>query len=128
MLGRVPLVSTASATTLVQWVEIVGPEHTAQIRAITTDSDCPSVIADGESFQMQTRAKPGSLFPSDGQSKVPNADFPVLVCQLKVSDKWTVVLLDNKPIPLPRLNPQRIAIFGDTGCRIERTKKASSLK
>jgi hypothetical protein len=27
-------------------------------------------------------------------------------------------VLDGKPLPLARPNPQRIPIFGDTGCRI----------
>ena len=39
-------------------------------------------------------------------------------CEAAVPAGAIAATLDGKPLPLPRPNPQRIVVFGDTGCRL----------
>ena len=103
----------AQAKILAQWVEL-GPDGTASVRAITDDAACPAVIFDGVAVPMTTRSEPGQNF-----GNVKPASFPVRGCEVAVPAGAIVGLLDGKPLPLPRPNPQRIVMFGDTGCRLK---------
>jgi len=102
----------AQAKILAQWVEL-GPDGTSSARAIT-DEACPSVTIDGAAVPMTVRSEPGQSF--DG---VKAAQFPVRGCELAVPPGAVSAILGGKPLPLPRPNPQRIVIFGDTGCRLK---------
>jgi hypothetical protein len=103
----------AQAKILAQWVEL-GPDGNASARAITDDAACPAVIFDGVAAPMATRSAPGQNF-----GNVKQASFPVRGCEVAVPAGAVVGLLDGKPLPLPRPNPQRIVMFGDTGCRLK---------
>ena len=103
----------AQAKTLAQWVEL-GPDGSASARAITDDAACPAVLFDGEAAPMATRSEPGQKF-----GNVKPASFPVRGCEVAVPAGAVSGLLDGKPLPLPRPNPQRIVMFGDTGCRLQ---------
>jgi hypothetical protein len=46
------------------------------------------------------------------------AQFSVLGCEVAVPAGSVAAVLDGKPLPLARPNPQRIVIFGDSGCRL----------
>ena len=102
----------AQAKVLAQWVEL-GPDGTASVRAISDDA-CPSVSFDGASVPMHVRSDPAQKLDS-----VPAAQFPVRGCELAVPAAAVTAMIDGKPLPLPRPNPQRIVIFGDTGCRLK---------
>jgi hypothetical protein len=102
----------AQAKILAQWVEL-GPDGASSIRAITEEA-CPSVTIDGTAVPMTVRAEPGQSF-----GNVKPAQFPVRGCELAVPSAAISAILDGKPLPLPRPNPQRIVIFGDTGCRLK---------
>jgi predicted phosphodiesterase len=110
LLGLAPL-QTAQAKILAQWVEM-GADGNASVRAITEDA-CPSVIFDGRQVPMSVRAEPGRSF-----GNVKPAQFPVRSCEAMVPGDAVAALLDGKALPLPRPNPQRILVFGDTGCRL----------
>jgi hypothetical protein len=86
------------------WVEMTrgGP----QIRVETADSHCPAVVIDGRAQEMQVRA------PADRA-------FPMTVCQLDVPPAAREAVLAGQRLPLPKGPPQRILIFGDTGCRLK---------
>jgi hypothetical protein len=107
-LGMAP---TAQAKILSQWVQL-GPDGSASVRAITEDA-CPSVSFDGKSVPMSVRAEPARSF-----SNVKPAQFPVRSCEAMVPPDTVAAILDGKALPLPRANPQRILVFGDTGCRL----------
>jgi hypothetical protein len=47
------------------------------------------------------------------------AQFPVRSCEAAVPADAIAAVLDGKPLPLPRGNPQRIVVFGDSGCRLK---------
>jgi Calcineurin-like phosphoesterase len=102
----------ADAKVLSQWVEF-GANGTASVRAITDDA-CPAVTFDGTAVPMSVRSEPGQTF-----GNVKPAQFPVRGCEAAVPAGAIVATLDGKPLPLPRRNPQRIVMFGDTGCRLK---------
>jgi Calcineurin-like phosphoesterase len=102
----------AQAKVLAQWVQL-GPDGAASVRAVVDDA-CPSVSFDGTAKPMNVRAAPKQSFAG-----VAPAQFPVSTCELAVPSGAISAILDGKPLPLPRPNPQRIVVFGDTGCRLK---------
>jgi hypothetical protein len=101
----------ADARILAQWVEL-GTDGNSSVRAITEDA-CPSIAFDGKSVPMSVRAEPGRSF-----GNVKASQFPVRSCEAMVPPDAVAAMLDGKALPLPRPNPQRILVFGDTGCRL----------
>jgi hypothetical protein len=101
----------AQAKIYAQWVQL-GPDGTSSARAIT-DEACPSVIFDGVSVAMTVRSEPGQQL-----GNVKPAEFPVRGCEVAVPPGTRGATLDGKPLPVPKANPQRILVFGDTGCRL----------
>jgi hypothetical protein len=75
------------------------------VRAVTAGASCPRVTLDGATELMQERARPV-------------ADYDVLVCSLTLAPSVRTASLEGLPLALPRPNPRRILIVGDTGCRI----------
>ena len=102
----------AQARILSQWVQL-GPDGSASVRAITEDT-CPAVTFDGRSVPMSVRAEPARSF-----GNVKPAQFPVRSCEATVPSDTIAAVLDGKALPLPRANPQRILVFGDSGCRLK---------
>jgi predicted phosphodiesterase len=110
VLGVLAIGST-QARVLSQWVEL-GPDGASSVRAIADDA-CPSVLFDGAPTPMAVRSEPDRTFEN-----VKPAVFPVWGCEVAVPPGAIAAVVDGKPLPLARPNPQRILIFGDTGCRL----------
>jgi hypothetical protein len=100
------------ANVLSQWVEL-GPDGNSSARAIIDDASCPSVVFDGTTVPMTVRSDPSAKF-----GNVKPAQFAVRGCEVAVPAGAVAGMLDGKPLALPRANPQRIVMFGDTGCRL----------
>jgi len=83
------------------------------VRAISDDA-CPSVIFDGTAVAMTVRSAPDQKFAG-----VKAAQFPVRGCEAAVPAGASTAILDGRPLPLAKANPQRIVMFGDTGCRLK---------
>ena len=101
----------AQSNILAQWVQL-GPDGTSTARAITDDA-CPSVSFDGIAVPMSVRSEPAQKF-----GNAPTAQFTVRGCEVAVPAGAIAATLDGKPLPLARPNPQRIVMFGDSGCRL----------
>ncbi len=86
------------------WVELVAGG--TEIRAVAAAARCPDAIIDGRPTPMQVRA------PA-------TKSFALTVCKLRVPDQASQALVNGAPLPLPKRAPQRILIFGDTGCRLK---------
>ncbi len=84
----------------------------SSVRAIT-DAGCPFVNIDGTAIAMSVRSEPAQRL--DG---VKPAQFPVRGCEVSVPAGAVAAVLDGKPLPLARPNPQRIVMFGDSGCQL----------
>ena len=101
---------------------VLGEEARAVARVITHDTHCPAIELDGVATPMDVRAPPATvpLRPtrnSPAESK-PSA-FPVLVCEKALPDDVKRAVVLGRTLPLPRANPRRIVVIGDTGCRIK---------
>ena len=96
--------TNAAEATPFAWIQLA--PGGAEARAATSLGHCPFLTIDGRVTPMQTRA------PADGA-------FPLTICQLKLPPATRRVSLGGTALPLPKGPPQRILVFGDTGCRVK---------
>jgi hypothetical protein len=85
------------------WVQLT--DRGAEARVATGAPDCPSLAVDGAARPMRRRTQP-------------SADFPVTVCEAVLPAGAAHAAIGGHPLPLPKA-PNRIVIFGDTGCRLK---------
>jgi hypothetical protein len=102
-----PRRAAAGQGVLYTWVEI-GPAGRAFARAITVAPQCPAISIDGVSRPMASRAAPDQA-------------FPVAVCEARVEGAVQAAI-EGIDLPLPRPDPRRIVVIGDTGCRMQQTQ------
>jgi calcineurin-like phosphoesterase family protein len=100
---------TASASVAaelpVPWVEL-GADGALSVRAVVAPgSACPPVTADGAAVMALPRGAP------DGA-------FPVQVCEARVPASTARLAASGIAVPTVPAMVRRIAVFGDTGCRI----------
>lgn len=77
-----------------------------EARAITTQKTCPAAEIDGVDSAMQVRA--------GAEDK-----FATTTCALAIPKATRSVKIGGVALKLPVASPQRIAIVGDTGCRLK---------
>jgi len=77
-----------------------------EARAVTEKSSCPKATIDGAEAIMSRRAEP-------------NDAFPVLVCALSIPKGAKEAAIDGRPLALPPARIDKIALIGDTGCRLK---------
>ena len=90
------------------WLEF-GPEGRLIARVIV-DGECPSLIVDDLDVDM-TRRGPAS------------DAFPVAACEATVPFGTRAASILNQDLPLPQGPIRRIAVIGDTGCRVNAWEK-----
>jgi hypothetical protein len=88
------------------WVQYVAGGG-VEVRAVLPDgaSTCPSADIDGKASPMAVRAPADPKFP--------------LTCSLAIPPGTRALSVDGRALPVPAADPQRIMVFGDTGCRIK---------
>lgn len=108
------------------WVEF-NDQNQAVARAITTYADCPLINIDGISSRMLLRVapstpaqRPTASAPADSKPSV----FPVTVCEATLPSTAKSVTLASRSLPVPKAQPQRIVVIGDTGCRMKKSGNA----
>jgi len=94
----------AAAPAAPAWVQMTSDG--AEVRAMTGLGHCPFLTIDGRVTPMQARASA-------------DATYPLTMCQLKLPQGARQVLLNGAALPLPKRAPQRVLVFGDTGCRVK---------
>jgi predicted phosphodiesterase len=87
------------------WVQIA-PHNVGIVRAITAARTCPNVRFDTWTVQMKKRAAPDS-------------DFDILTCEARIPAGIHRIHVGDKHLRPPPLHPQRIAVIGDSGCRLK---------
>jgi hypothetical protein len=98
VLAHAQLLSTA-------WVELgEGGQAIARV-VVNAPADCPSLEADSKIVAMTAR------------SPVPDGFHPV--CEAQVPAGTSVARINGQALALPHGEPSRIAVIGDTGCRIK---------
>ncbi len=87
------------------WVEVgEGGQAIARV-VVNGPQDCPSIEIDGRSQTMPLREPvPGGLRPA---------------CQFMIPASAKSASVNGQALVLPRPNPSRVVILGDTGCRIK---------
>lgn len=87
------------------WVQVVPPSE-GLLRVIVDGKHCPVALFDRRPARMSVRARPDS-------------DFDVLVCELPVPHGTRKIEVGGRTLKPVSPRPQRIAILGDTGCRMK---------
>jgi hypothetical protein len=101
-------IGIAAAQPVQPWVALA-PGQALTVRAVVaSDAPCPVVTADGAPVATQPRA-------------VPDAAFPVLVCEARVPQATSRLAIGNTPLPTLPAAINRIVVIGDTGCRLTRS-------
>lgn len=103
LLGNRPLASQAP-TPLANWVEL-GNQHFF-VRTLTMASTCPPLQLNQQAIAMAVHAQPTD-------------DFPLLTCEAILPPNVTQLSINNQSLPLPPQAPTKIAVLGDTGCRLK---------
>lgn len=96
--------TTARAASPIAWVQMTADG--AEARLVTPAADCPTVRVDGRPRAMIERAGPTELFPNR-------------VCGVHLMPGDKIVDAEGVRLRAPRARPQRIVIFGDSGCRLK---------
>ena len=113
---------------------IVGENGLAWARTISpvpaeagAETGCPAITVDGTSQRMSLRAPAGTIAQrvtaSDRTHSKPS-QFPVFTCEFAIPEKATNVSVDGINLRLPKTEPQRIVVLGDTGCRMKKADNA----
>jgi len=90
------------------WVEL-GEDGAMLARVVVLSSrDCPSLSIDGASRGMEAR------------SPAPRGFRPV--CEAMIPAGARLATVNGRALPLAKADPSRVAVFGDTGCRINRNE------
>lgn len=100
---------------------VLGADGVAVARVITMDAQCPPIDIDGVAQSMTVRMPPATIpvRPSRPDLPMPKASaFPVLTCELALPAGTKRAEIGGFPLPLPKLNPKRIVVVGDTGCLV----------
>ncbi len=117
---------TADPQVAAAWVEI-GTGGQTIVRAVTRADACPQIAVDGRVATMGLRVAAGTIAQrttaSDPADSKPSA-FPVTTCETLVAAASTEVAVAGRRLPLPKAQPQRIAILADTGCRMKKADNA----
>jgi len=88
------------------WVQ-VAPPHRGIVRALTEGARCPVVRFDGRRERMRLRA-------------APDRDFDIRVCESEVPEGTRRIRVAGRDLKPVSLRPRRIAVLGDTGCRLKK--------
>jgi hypothetical protein len=99
-----PGATPVAATDLPAWIEL-GPGGAVTARAVAA-GDCPAITIDEVSYVMDVRA-------------TPTDSHPVTVCETAIPAGSGSVAVGGTPLRLPAVNPERVLVIGDTGCRLK---------
>ena len=98
------------------------PQDVAQDARAEVGDACPEITIDGITQRMLVRAPAATLAQrptaSDSASSKPSV-FAVTVCEFPLPHHVTRAAIGATPLRLPKAEPQRIVVIGDTGCRMK---------
>ena len=108
-----PSFAAAQSSSPVVYVVLGGEGPVARAIVIPPAADataqCPTISVDGSEKPMGVRA------PFDTKA---GAAFPVLVCEYLLQDAKSASI-GGQELPLPKASVSKIAVLGDTGCRLK---------
>ena len=102
-----------------------GPAGVLEARAVVAGDACPEIVRDLRRSPMQPRAaKDRAFLPLCAAFLPAGTKQAALIFAHSAADRQTAdeaAKVDLVPLPVPVSDPQRIIVFGDTGCRIKGT-------
>jgi hypothetical protein len=117
------------------WVELNGPNgangltgNVAIARAVTEataaggSNPCPTItINGGAPVQMNLRASATTSLALRSVNTPPAkpALFPISSCEYPLPAGVTSAVVSGQSLPVPKANPTKIVVLGDTGCRLQ---------
>lgn len=101
-----PPAAPAPGPALRAWVELGSAGALARAIVAGPAAGCPDLATGGTSIPMSPRAEP-------------SADFEVLVCEAGVPPDAREASVGGIALPLPPREIRKVAVLGDTGCRIK---------
>ena len=101
------------------WV-VLGSGGSAIARVVTPDTSCPSITVDGVTSPMSVRVAAGTVpVRTSSATPVKPSAFPVTTCEFTLPSTAGHAAVLGHDLALPKANPQKIVIIGDTGCRLK---------
>lgn len=106
----------AEPAILSSWVQMA-PENQALARAIVRGSQCPEIAV---TLVSPDEPEPHLMkAPMKVRANAQAESFPVLSCEFPIPAQATAAQIGENVLSLPKKNPARILVLGDTGCRIK---------
>jgi hypothetical protein len=98
-------------------------ESGAVARVVLDAPACPAITVDGASAPMALRAAPATLplRPNASKGDAKPSAFPLRVCEAALPPGAASASVLGRALPLPRAEPRRIVVIGDTGCRMKKS-------
>lgn len=93
------------------WVQYA-PAGTPEVRAVVAGERCPLLTLDAQTITMQVRAKATDAFPTECSAVLPRGVKQAFLMPQNATAQ-------PRFLPLPPMEPKRIAVVGDGGCRIK---------
>lgn len=97
---------------------VIGEDGAATARLITAAASCPPIQVDGQSMPMRVRVARSPIPARSSQPHAP-ASSAVLACEAPLAAGSTQASVAGQALPLPKAEPRRIVVIGDTGCRLK---------
>jgi hypothetical protein len=122
------MASSAQAAGGVQAAFVVlGENGAAEARVVTASASCPPVTVDGKTLAMSVRA-PAETAPQRETRSAPEdskpSAYPVTACEATLPVGAKRASVEGRALPLPKAQPTRIVVIGDTGCRVKKSDNA----
>ncbi len=108
------------------WV-VLGDNGQAIARAVAAGAECPGMLIDGAAVAMTLRAEAGTVPQrptAGGPADAKPSAFPVASCEHLLPPTAQKASVGHFSLPLPRAQPQRIVVVGDSGCRMKQAENA----
>ena len=102
---------------------LLGENGAAVARVVLDAPGCPAITVDGASRPMALRAAPATLALRGNPAKdgIKPAAFPLRTCEADLPPGAASASVLGRVLPLPRAEPRRIVVIGDTGCRLKKS-------
>ena len=109
---------------------VLGENGAATARVLIAAPGCPEILIGDRSLPMTLRAPAATIAlrptPSDPADSVPSV-FPLRTCEAALPAATTANLhasVLGRALPLPKPEPHRIVVIGDTGCRLQKSSNS----
>jgi hypothetical protein len=107
---------------------VLGENGAAIARVLVDAPACPEIKLDDRSQPMTLRA-PAATIALRGTPSAPAdsrpAAFPLLTCEAVLPAATASASVYGRALPLPKAEPVRIVVIGDTGCRLQKAATAT---